>query len=86
MPFIKQDRRAGALTLDNNEPGDKCYRHYKAFMDMWRKEPRWTTIDHYAKRIWGDDDQRAAALALLIGMYKVGYKYEDAKEKENGGV
>lgn len=86
MPFIKKDRRDGAMKQDYNEPGDKCYRHYKAFMDMWRESPRWTTIDKYAMRVWGDDEQRAAALALLVFMYKNGFKYEDAKEKENGSI
>ena len=86
MPFIKQDRRLGALTLDFNEPGDKCYRHYKAFMGMWREEPRWTTIDRYAQRIWADDEQRAAALALLVFMAEHGMAYEAKKKKENGDI
>jgi hypothetical protein len=86
MPFIKQERRKGALTGEYADPGDLCYKHYRAFIDMWKKEPRWTTIDNYAKRIWNDDDQRAAALALLVFMYKHGFKYEAIKEKENGGI
>ena len=86
MPFIIQERREGALIGQHNEPGDRCYRHYKAFMDMWKESPRWTTIDNYAKRVWADDEQRAAALALLVAMYKHGFAYEDKKCKENGDI
>lgn len=86
MPFIKQSERLGALSLDNNEPGDKCFRHYSAFMEMWKAEPRWTTIDKYAQRVWGDDEQRAAALALLVAMHFHGIPYEIKKQKENGDI
>ncbi len=86
MPFIEESRRAGAIAGDNAEPGDICFKHYRAFMDMWKVEPRWRTIDHYAKRIWGDDEQRAAALALLVFMHKHGNAYEDAACKKNGDV
>ncbi len=86
MPFIEESRRVGALTGDNAEPGDICFKHYKAFMEMWAKEPRWRTIDKYAQRIWGDDDQRAAALALLVFMHSYGFAYEDAAKKKNGDV
>lgn len=86
MPFIPEEERAGALSGDLREPGQLCFRHYKAFMNMWAKEPRWRTIDHYAKRIWGDDEQRAAALALLVFMHKIGFKYEDDACKKNGDI
>lgn len=86
MPFIAKDRRPLADSHICDEPGDRCYRHYKAFMDMWRAEPRWTTIDKYAQRVWGDDEQRAAALALLVFMHKNGFRYEDLKCKENGDI
>lgn len=86
MPFIPMNERPQALSLDLNEPGHRCYRHFQAFMDVWNKEPRWATIDKYAQRIWGDDEQRAAALALLVAMHKVGFAYEDAQEKKNGSV
>lgn len=86
MPFIEESRRLGALDGTYSEPGDKCYRQYKAFISMWKEEPRWKTIDKYAQRIWGDDDQRAAALALLVAMHNYGFAYEDAAKKKNGDV
>lgn len=86
MPFIEESRRLGARAGDLSDPGDICFKHYKVFMEMWTKEPRWRTIDKYAQRIWGDDEQRAAALALLVFMHKHGFKYEDEACKKNGDV
>ncbi len=86
MPFIPESERIRALTGDLSEPGHLCFRQYKAFIDMWKAEPRWRTIDKYAQRIWGDDDQRAAALALLVFMHNHGFRYEDEAKKKNGDV
>lgn len=86
MPFIPESERAGAIAGDLAEPGHLCFKHYRAFMDMWNVEPRWRTIDTFAKRIWGDDDQRAAALALIVFMAEHGMAYESKQKKANGDV
>lgn len=86
MPFTLPERRAGALTGEFSDPGDLCAKHYTAFMDMWVTEKRWTTVDQYAKRIWPDDEQRAAALALLVAFYKHVFQYEDEMCKKNGDI
>jgi hypothetical protein len=86
MPFILPERRDGAVTGLYADPGDLCFKHYRAFMNMWNEEPRWRTIDKYAQRIWSDDEQRAGALALLVFMHKHGFKYEDDQCKKNGDI
>lgn len=86
MPFVKNYRRAGALTGQYDEPGDKCFVQYKALMDVWKNENRWRHIDEFARRIWPDDQQRAAALALLVFMHKHGFRYEDAQCAANGDI
>lgn len=86
MPFIKQDLREGALKGLNNEPGERCFRHYHVLMEAWRKEPRWRTIDTFTRRVWENDEQRAAALALLVFMHKHGFKYEDKQCEVNGDI
>lgn len=83
MPFVTSQHRQ---CPDVNIPGDRCFLQYRQFMDMWNEQPRWTTIDTFSKRIWPDDNQRAAALALLVFMYKHGFNYEDIKEAENGPI
>lgn len=86
MPFIENSRRPGALTGDNAEPGDICFKHYKALVEMWKAAPRWRTVDEYAKRIWGDDDQRAAALGLLVAFHEFIMDYELKQKAKNGDV
>lgn len=86
MPFTIKARRAGALTGEFSDPGDLCFKQYKAMMDMWVTEGRWTTIDTFAKRVWPEDNVRAAALALLVFMYRHGFKYEDVQCQKNGDI
>ena len=86
MPFIPDNEKQLALSHALDEPGHKCFRHYLHFMQMWNEEPRWRTIDKYAQRVWSDDEQRAAALALLVFMYKHGFKYEDIQCEKNGDI
>lgn len=86
MPFIENERRPGAMNGTHMEPGDRCYRQYQHFMYMWNASPRWTTIDDFSRRIWPDDEQRAAALALLVFMDQHGNAYEKKKKELNGDV
>lgn len=83
MPFIDSEHR---IAPDTNIPGDRCYLQYKELIDMWRKEPRWSIIDKFAKRIWEDDTVRAAGLALLVFMFEHGMDYERKKKKEHGDI
>jgi|WetSurMetagenome_2_1015567.scaffolds.fasta_scaffold174805_4 hypothetical protein len=83
MPFVNEEHRQ---CPDSDIPGDRCYLHYREFMDMWKRSPRWTTIDEYAERIWPNPEIRAAALALLVFMDRHGNQYEARKCGENGDI
>ena len=86
MPAIPKNERQPALDLALDEAKHKCFRHYHALMKMWREDTHWSTIDTFAKRIWSDDEQRAAALALIVFFGRHGFKYEDDRFKENGDI
>ena len=60
MPFITQNLRKvidkGGLDALLNEgwsiqPGDRCYLFYKAMVDKWKANPRWTTVHEIYKEL-----------------------------------
>ena len=44
MPFVTQERRYRIKgSLEEIQPGDRCYVFYKEMVEKWKAEPRWTT-------------------------------------------
>lgn len=93
MPFVTQEHR---VKPDKTIPGDLCHLYYKAIMDKWRLERRWTTVHMefesiIAKftripRMASNFDIAAHFLAFLVFFIKHVMKYEDEKEAENGTI
>lgn len=104
MPFTAQERRQPMLdgTLQEPQPGDFCYLHYKGFVDAWKASPRWTTAHNlYAQLLkdrmldwWGDEEPKpnhdtnfvGRELAWQVFFIKYVMPYEDQKEAENGTI
>lgn len=103
MPFTEQSRRQPMLdgTLQEPQPGDFCFKHYKPMVDAWKASPRWTTAHNlYAKLCkdrlldWSelnpgpdhDTNFYARDLAWQVFFIKYVMPYEDKKEKENGTI
>lgn len=93
MPFIlpyRRDEIADEL-LDDFQPGDLCYVHYKKMVDQWKANPRWTTAHEIFKVIITDhmlslDDIAARDLAWQCFFYFHVLPYEEQKRKENGDI
>lgn len=83
MPFVTTSHRE---TPDLTIPGDRCYMEYKRIMKTWSEQPRWTTIDKIAVRLFPDDNDRAFFLAFLVFMAFHGMNYETVKREENGDI
>jgi len=83
MPFVNAEHRAKPSL---KVPGDRCYLQYKRMMDLWRKEPRWRTVDDIYSSLITNEDTRAYFLAFLVFFVKEVMPYELAKEKENGSI
>ena len=83
MPFITEDHR---VQPDASIPGDRCYIEYKKMIDLWRANPRWTTVDKMLEEWMVDEQERAFFLAFLVFFVKYAMPYEDIKEAENGRI
>ena len=90
MPFVTQEHR---LNPDLSVPGDLCYLTYKALVDAWKKEPRWTTAHKLYQRLEHDkcpdpscNPCVANSLAWQVFFIKYVMPYEDKKEAENGTI
>ena len=97
MPFIKRVRRdtidlRGIEALDIIEPGDRCYKFYKAMVEQWKAEPRWTTAHNIMKdapmQVYDSipDDMVAQRLAWEVFFQLYVMPYELKKRKENGDI
>jgi len=99
MPFIRQDRREQAAKgqLPDTQSGDRCYKFYKEMVDLFKKEPRWTTVHNIYKAHLHSlhkthmadvqcDDCLAARLAWQVFFQKYVMPYELEKEAENGTI
>jgi hypothetical protein len=99
MPFIKPERRdlAGQAKLPDTQVGDRCYFFYKQMVDMWKKDPRWTTAHAIYKLTLHQthmthvgnlacDDCVARSLAWQVFFQKYIMPYENTKEIENGTI
>ena len=83
MPFVTQDHRDSP---DLEVPGDRCFLEYKHIMETWAANPRWTTIDALAERLYPDRNERAYFLAFLVFFDLHGMLYEREKQAINGDV
>lgn len=96
MPFIEQWRRnviaqQGLEGLEAVVPGDRCYVHYKHFVDEWNNEPRWATVHRLLMEMNNiffptDDEEVAAALAWQVFFNIHVMPYELLKRAENGDI
>ncbi len=98
MPFIKQERRnaIAEVGLKNPEPGDRCYIFYKAMVDEWKADPRWSTAHNiykdmlqYFAELPGPpvtDDSAAYLLAWQVFFNIYVMDYEQKKRLENGDI
>lgn len=93
MPFVTQPHR------DSPDPrivGDLCYVYYKAMVDQWKANPRWTTahdiylgmrINTNRLTMAQDLNKRTAnELAWQVFFVKYVMDYENKKEAENGTI
>ena len=94
MPFIKQERRDviekyGLGGLNEIQPGDLCYVHYKSIVAQWRDDPCWTTA-HKIFKGWAflssEDESVAARLAWEVFFALHILPYELKKREENGDI
>lgn len=88
MPFIKPERRSKMIegSLENIEPGDRCFYHYHRIMSEWKSNPRWTTVDGLLSNLFPDNEERAEMLAFLVFFSLHAMPYENEKREENGDV
>ena len=93
MPFVEQYRRVENLQLLNEiQPGDLCYIHYKKMVDQWKASPRWSTAHAiYADLIFGPvpeglDNEAAKHLAWQVFFQLYVMPYEWQKKEENGDI
>lgn len=52
MPFVDSTHR---MFPDPTIPGDRCFMIYKRLIEIWEKEPRWTTADRLYGQIMAGD-------------------------------
>jgi len=80
MPFIEQGRRMIIKDwciggLDEIQPGDRCYVHYKRMVDEWKASPRWTTAHKIYKRLLEEEKPRGFQFVStngVLGPYEIG--------------
>lgn len=93
MPFVDPSHRK------NPNPtvvGDLCYQYYKAMIDTWNMDRRWTTahniymtmrLNTNKMNLAQDLNSRTAyELAWQVFFAKKVLPYEDEKEKLNGTI
>lgn len=94
MPFIPEGDRpsldAGRRPVN---VGEHCYLHYKAMLDEWRANRRWTTAhniykDRFVQKYWenSEDSQVAKTLAWQVFFQLHVMPYELEKQSENGDI
>jgi hypothetical protein len=83
MPFIKQSERENP---DMESPGSRCFVEYRAIMARWGANPRWTTCDEIAQRLWPNPFERAFALAFMVFFALHVMPYEKHKMWQNGDI
>jgi hypothetical protein len=55
-------------------------------MARWGTNPRWTTVDDIAQRLWPNPFERAFALAFFVFFALHVIPYEVRKQWQNGDV
>jgi hypothetical protein len=83
MPFVSKEHRENP---DMMIPGDRCYIEYRAIMARWRANPRWTTVDELAERLYPNPFKRAFFLAFLVFFSTQVLDYERLQKEKNGDV
>ena len=83
MPFVNAEHRENP---DMQIPGDRCFLEYRAIMARWRANPRWTTVDELAERLYPNPFKRAFFLAFLVHFATHVLNYEEIKKRENGDI
>lgn len=102
MPFIKPERRheidwRGLNALEEIQPGDRCYVHYKRMVDEWRAGPSWATAHNIFKDMVDvssinassedtKDEIIASTLAWQVFFVLHVIPYELKKQEENGDI
>lgn len=88
IPFITPDRREKMIagTLEDIQPGDRCFYHYQKIMQQWKSNPRWTTIDRMLANLFPNDEARAEMLAFLVFFHLHAMPYENDRRAENGDI
>lgn len=88
MPFVNEEHRNKP---DLEIPGDRCYNYYKQFVDEWRANPRWTTVDTMYQWVLKSHDaevkwETAKQLAWQVFFNLHVMPYELKKREENGDI
>lgn len=83
MPFVNAEHRESP---DMTIPGDRTYIEYRRIMAVWRNNPRWTSVDELAARLYPSPMKRAFFLAFLIFFANHVLDYERLKKEENGDI
>jgi hypothetical protein len=83
MPFVPQSERDNP---DMRIAGSRCYVEYKFIMARWKANPRWTTVDELAERLYPNPFKRAFFLAFLVHFATHVLNYEEIKKRENGDI
>lgn len=83
MPFVTEEHRKAP---DYTIPGDKTFAAYSKIMELWRNNPRWTTVDMIAESIWPKPWERAYILAFLVFFSLIVMPYELGKREANGDI
>jgi hypothetical protein len=98
MPFITPVRRevidnCGIDRVIEVQPGDRCYVFYKAMVEKWRAEPRWTTAHNIYKDVvlrgtqcGVSHDAVARELAWQVFFNIHVMHYEQLKRDANGDI
>ncbi len=87
MPFITKERRDAIKEgiLVGWQPGDFCYIEYKAMVEKWKANPRWTTAHNIYKEMT-QNCSTAKDLAWQVFFIWYVVPYEKEKEKLNGQI
>ena len=94
MPFVTQERRYRIKgSLEETQPGDRCYVFYNEMVEKWKAEPRWTTAHNIYRGVilsgtqFGvTEDALAHELAWQVFFQLHVIPYELRKREENGDI